>query len=150
MKSRRPFFLPALACFLLAACHSMGNIIDESGGSIGRGSKGGSGTGSSDGLFQNFSLWPFGDSAPPEASRKPAGATEYRCDGGKRFYVRPMEDGAVWLIAPDREIRLPKFAAAEGTRYGVARVVLEISGPAATLVDPPAEFSGCKRADAVP
>ena len=149
MKSRRPFFLPALACVLLAGCHSMGNIIDERGGAIGSGSKSSSGTGSSGGLLQNFSLWPFGDSAPSEASRKPAGATEYQCEGGKRFYVRPMEDGAVWLIAPDREIRLPKLAGAEGARYGVARTVLEINGPAAILVDPPAQFSGCKRAGAV-
>jgi len=89
------------------------------------------------------SLWPFGDSDTPEASRKPANATEYRCDGGKGFYVRSLDAGAVWLIAPDREIRLDKLP--DG-RYGVGRVALEIDADRAQLSDPPALFSNCKRA----
>jgi hypothetical protein len=91
----------------------------------------------------SVSLWPFGDGETRENSRKPANATEYRCDGGRAFYVRNLDGGAVWLIAPDREIRLEKQA--EG-RYGVGRVLLEIAGEAATLTDPPAQFSNCKRA----
>lgn len=94
------------------------------------------------------SLWPFGGSGGTELSRKPANATEYRCDGGKGFFVRSVEDGAVWLIAPDREIRLPKLG--QGQSYGVGRVLLELSGNDATLVDPPANFTGCKRAGAAP
>ncbi len=89
-------------------------------------------------------LWPFGESESSEQSRKPQNAAEYRCDGGRAFFVRNLEGGAVWLIAPDREIRLDKLPG-EG-RYGVGRVLLEISGSAATLADPPAQFSGCKRA----
>jgi len=88
-------------------------------------------------------LWPFGDSEAPEASRKPANATEYRCDGGKGFYVRSLDAGAVWLIAPDREIRLDKQP--DG-RYGVGRVALEFDADHAQLLDPPAIFSNCKRA----
>jgi hypothetical protein len=89
-------------------------------------------------------LWPFGEGGATEVSRKPANAAEYQCDGNRRFYVRNMEGGAVWLIAPDREIRLEKLAG-DG-RYGVGRVVLEISGAAATLIDPPgAPFTGCKK-----
>jgi hypothetical protein len=57
-----------------------------------------------------------------------------------------MDAGAVWLIAPDREIRLEKLAGAEAGRYGVDKVVLEISGENATLLDPPTQFAGCKRA----
>ena len=91
----------------------------------------------------SVSLWPFGASETSENSRKPANATEYRCDGAKTFYVRSLDGGAVWLIAPDREIRLDKQA--DG-RYGVGRVLLEISGDGATLTDPPAVFAGCKRA----
>lgn len=95
-----------------------------------------------------FSVWPFGDSRPAEASRKPGDATEYRCDGGKGFFVRPLDAGAVWLIAPDREIRLTKTGGVQGARYVAGRVVLEIAGETATLLDPPANFSGCKRAAA--
>lgn len=91
-----------------------------------------------------INLWPFGDNESSELSRKPQNATEFRCDAGRVFYVRNLEGGAVWLIAPDREIRLDKLPG-EG-RYGVGRVLLEISGPAATLADPPAQFTGCKRA----
>lgn len=88
-------------------------------------------------------LWPFGEGAT-EVSRKPANAAEYLCDGNRRFYVRPLEGGAVWLIAPDREIRLEKLAG-EG-RYGVGRVELELGGQGATLTDPPgAPFTGCKK-----
>jgi len=95
-----------------------------------------------------FSVWPFGDSRSTEASRKPADATEYRCDGAKGFFVRPLDAGAVWLIAPDREIRLTKTRDVQGARYVAGRVVLEITGETATLLDPPANFSGCKRAAA--
>ena len=90
-------------------------------------------------------LWPFGDSGPAERSLTPANATEYRCDGGRRFFVRPLDANAVWLIAPDREIRLPKIGA---TTYGIAKVVLDIAGDSAALTDPPASFTGCKRATA--
>jgi len=82
-----------------------------------------------------MSLWPFGESESTELSR---------------FYVRTLDAGAVWLIAPDREIRLDKLAGAEGARYGVGRVVLEISGQSAMLTDPPTQFADCKRADAKP
>jgi len=93
-------------------------------------------------------LLPFGEKEYAENSRKPANATEYLCQGGKRFYVRTLDANAVWLIAPDREIRLAKVAGAAGMSYGAGRVLLEISGPDATLTDPPALFAGCKRADA--
>lgn len=91
-----------------------------------------------------ISLWPFGGGGGTELSRAPANATEYRCAGGKGFWVRSLDEGALWLIAPDREIRLARLGGA--SRYGVGRTVLELSGEEATLVDPPASFSGCKRA----
>jgi hypothetical protein len=88
------------------------------------------------------SLWPFGDSGGKELSRVPPNATEYKCDGNRGFYVRNLEGGDVWLIAPDREIRLAK----RGAGWGSGRASLELDGDNATLVDPPASFSGCKRA----
>jgi hypothetical protein len=96
------------------------------------------------------SLWPFSEGGSTELSRKPANATEYRCEGGKSFFVRTLDAGAVWLIAPDREIRLEKLPGAETGRYGAGKTVLEISGQTAALLDPPTQFAGCKRADATP
>lgn len=93
----------------------------------------------------NFNVWPLGESGATEASRKPANAVEYRCEGGKQFYVRDLDAGAVWLIAPDREIRLEKLAGATGKVYGTGKVRLELAEQSATLLDPPAQFLGCKR-----
>ena len=92
--------------------------------------------------FSVGSLWPFGDSEIREKDRRPANAAEYRCADGKTFYVRNLEGGAVWLIAPDRDVRLEKQA--EG-RYGVGRVVLDLGANEATLNDPPSVYAGCKR-----
>ena len=89
------------------------------------------------------SLWPFGDSEIQEKDRRPSNATEYRCGDGKVFYVRNLEGGAVWLIAPDRDVRLEKQA--DG-RYGIGRVVLDLGPNEATLTDPPNVYAGCKRA----
>jgi len=93
-------------------------------------------------------LWPFGEPGATEVNRKPANATEYRCEGGKVFYVRNLDAGAVWLIAPDREIRLDKAPGTAAAVYQTGKVRLEISGPNATLLDPPAQFAGCKQAAA--
>jgi len=89
------------------------------------------------------SVLPFFGGETPEASRKPANATEYRCEGGVPLYVRNLEGGAVWLIAPDREIRLDKKA--EG-RYGFGRVELDIDKDRLDLIDPPTNRVDCKRA----
>jgi hypothetical protein len=94
------------------------------------------------------SLWPFGSSGATEQSRKPADATEYRCESGKVFYVRNLDADSVWLIAPDRQIRLERPAGTKDTTYATGKVRLEISAQSATLLDPPAQFAGCKRADA--
>jgi hypothetical protein len=87
-------------------------------------------------------LIPFFGGEAPEASRKPANATEYRCEGGVSLYVRQLDGGAVWLIAPDREIRLNKKA--EG-RYVYERVELDIDKDRLDLIDPPTNRVDCKR-----
>jgi len=96
----------------------------------------------------SVSLWPFGSSGSTEQSRKPADATEYLCEGGKVFYVRNLETDAVWLIAPDRQIRLERPAGTKDTVYTAGKVRLELTAQTATLLDAPAQFLGCKRADA--
>jgi len=88
-------------------------------------------------------FWPF-ESGGTELDRRPKNAVEYRCAGSKGFYLRKLGDDSVWLIAPDREIRLDKQA--DG-RYGVGRVSLELSDTGATLTDPPTSLVGCTRAD---
>jgi len=95
------------------------------------------------------SVWPLGPSAASDASRKPANATEYLCDNRRTFFVRNIDAGAVWLIAPDREIRLDKSTGGDQV-YTAGKVRLELAGTNATLLDPPAQFTGCRRADGKP
>lgn len=94
-------------------------------------------------------VWPFG-SGSSELSRKPADAAEYRCEGGLSFYVRNLDAGAVWLIAPDRQIRLEKPADEKAMVYTAGKVRLEIVAQGATLFDPPGRFVDCKRPETKP
>jgi membrane-bound inhibitor of C-type lysozyme len=91
----------------------------------------------------NVNLWPFGGGDKyQDRSKVPANSTAYQCGSGKRFYVRNLEDGAaVWLILPDREVRLGKTSA---SRYSNGITVLELSGDAASLSEGPNTLSGCK------
>lgn len=95
-----------------------------------------------------INLWPFGESTPPGTSvaRGPENATEYRCEGGKAFHVRTLEAGkSVWLILPDRQVRLDRVAAEAGNRYSNGIAVLHVGESGATLTDGAAiSFSGCK------
>ena len=88
----------------------------------------------------------FGGDAP-EISRKPPNSTEYRCDGGAVLYLRRQGNDSVWLIAPDREIRLDKKPSG---RYAFGRVELDIDGDRIDLIDPPVNQVNCKRTDAAP
>ena len=88
---------------------------------------------------------PFTGDASPERSRVPANATEYQCAAGKRLYVRTLDaGGAVWLILPERELRLDRIGS--GTRYGKGNTVLELNGSEATLSDGTTTYSACKTA----
>ena len=89
---------------------------------------------------------PFGGDAIQERPRTPANATEYQCAAGKRFFVRTLDGGAaVWLILPEREVRLEKLGADAALRYGNGIAVLEINGNEATLKDGAAiSFAACK------
>jgi len=88
-------------------------------------------------------LWPFGGEGEARQSKVPANATAYQCDGGKRFYVRYLDNGATaWLIYPDREVSLAK--APGGTSYSNGVAVLEINGSEAKLTDGTISYSGCK------
>lgn len=93
-------------------------------------------------------LWPFGSSSE-ELSRTPANAVAYRCEGGKRLYVRYLDNGAyAWVILPEREFRLDKSASTSGTRYGTGRASLEVNGNEVTLSDGPSvSYTGCRVPD---
>jgi membrane-bound inhibitor of C-type lysozyme len=91
-------------------------------------------------------VWPFGDKETPNQPKRLVNATEYQCEGGKRFHVRydDKENGA-WLIFPDREVFLSKEGSA--ARYSNGIAVLEINGAEATLKDgPTSSYQGCKAA----
>lgn len=80
-----------------------------------------------------------------EIPRAPANATEYLCEGNKRFYVRMIDKGnGAWLIYPDREVNLDKVSGS-GNRYSNGVAVLDINGSDATLSDgPKIDYKECK------
>ena len=93
-------------------------------------------------------LWPLGGSREQDRSRPPPGSTAFQCEGGKRFFVRYLEDGAAaWVILPEREFRLNKMHAAAGVRYSNGNATLETRDGAATLWDgATVTHAGCKAA----
>ena len=94
----------------------------------------------------NLNLWPFGGDKEQDPSRTPAGATAYQCEGGKRLFVRYLDDGAAaWVILPEREFRLNKIASTSATRYSNGSATLDIMDGGATLSDGAAvTHAGCK------
>ncbi|MBI5911306.1 MAG: MliC family protein [Betaproteobacteria bacterium] len=94
----------------------------------------------------NVNLWPFGRDEEQDPSRTPAGASAYQCEGGKRLFVRYLDNGAAaWVILPDREFRLNKIASASGTRYSNGSATLDVKDGAATLAEGAAvTHAGCK------
>jgi membrane-bound inhibitor of C-type lysozyme len=96
-------------------------------------------------LLAGCGLWPFGDSGR-ETSRAPADATEYQCEGGKRFYLRYLNNGeSAWIIFPERQFRLDKVASASGTRYAYGSSALDVTRDTLTLNDgSTGTYTGCK------
>ena len=95
----------------------------------------------------SFSIWPFGESKSSGVmvARGPENATEYRCDTGKTFHVRTLEAGkSVWLILPDRQVRLDKAVGTADGRYTNGIAVLTITTDGAELTDGPATYTACK------
>ena len=90
-----------------------------------------------------FSLWPFGDDEVGARSRGPAGSTEYRCDKGRKFYVKVADAGkTAWLVLSDREVLLNQ---AEAGRYSNGITTLVLEGETATLDDGyKRDYNDCK------
>ncbi|MBM3368392.1 MAG: hypothetical protein FJY43_08970 [Betaproteobacteria bacterium] len=93
-------------------------------------------------------LFSFGEDRTTERSRVPANATAYHCDEGRKLYVRMLDNGAaVWVILPERELRLEKTGAAAATYYAYRNTLLEIKGEEAVLLEGSKPvLSGCKAA----
>ena len=91
-------------------------------------------------------LWPFGADREADPSRTPPGATAYQCQGGKRLFVRYLDNGAAaWVILPEREFRLNKASSTSGARYSNGNTTLDITDQLATLAEGTVEtYAGCK------
>ena len=96
-------------------------------------------------------LWPFGGESNLERSRVPENSTTYQCTGGKRFYLRMLDNGAAaWVILPEREFRLDRVAG-DATRYGNGRAVLTVNAQEASLADgPTVSHANCRIPSAEP
>ena len=83
-----------------------------------------------------------------DTTRPPEGATAYTCEGGKRLFVRYLDQGAAaWVILPGREFRLNKAVSASGSRYSNGNDTLDTKGGEATLREgDTATYTGCKAA----
>ncbi len=94
----------------------------------------------------NLDVLSFGGAKEQDTTRAPAGATAYACEGGKRLYLRYLDNGAaVWVILPGREFRLNKATSGDANRYSNGSATLEINDAGATLSDGAAvTHAGCK------
>ena len=94
----------------------------------------------------SVNLWPFGGDKEQDPSRTPAGASAYQCEGGKRLFVRYLDNGAAaWVILPDREFRLNKITSGTGTRYSNGSATLDVKDGGAVLSDgATVTHAGCK------
>ena len=95
----------------------------------------------------NLDVLSFGGIKEQDTSRAPAGATAYQCEGGKRLFVRYLDNGAAWVILPGREFRLNKAVSGSGSRYSNGSDTLDLKDGIATLADGAAvTHTGCKAA----
>lgn len=93
--------------------------------------------------LSNLNIWPFGNEYTGKEPGPPPNSVEYRCNGGKSFYLRMLPDGNAWVIYPDRQVRLDKSGPGDG-RYSNGIATLQLGTPEATLEDGNAiSYSGC-------
>lgn len=89
----------------------------------------------------------LGGDSTPESAKPPPNATQYRCAGNTGFWLRNLDGGALWLILPERELRMEPVKG-ETNKFATGRVRLELDGDGALLFDPPSNFADCKKATA--
>ena len=94
----------------------------------------------------SMKVWPFGEEASKELPGQPPNSTAYECEGGRKFYVRMLEQGnTAWLILPLREVGLAKTESASGVRYSNGISTLHLKGDEAVLEESPDNvYKSCK------
>ena len=89
-----------------------------------------------------MNIWPFNGDSDTGTVYVPPNATQYQCNSGASFYLRKLADGNMWVIYPDRQIRLDKQGDDKHFSNGIA--TLEFDGAIASLRDGPAiNYSNC-------
>lgn len=82
----------------------------------------------------SMKVWPFGEEVSTELPGQPPNSTAYECEGGRKFYVRMLDQGnTAWLILPLREVGLAKTESASGVRYSNGISTLHLKGDEAML-----------------
>ncbi len=109
---------------LLSSCSTMDNALSK---------------------VKNVDLWPFDDGSNSEQVRTyhPANSIEYRCEKGKKFFIRYLDKGdKVWLMTKEREIALGKTGqseyATEGIKLSLLKDNTQLTMPADTA------YSNCQ------
>ena len=94
----------------------------------------------------SMKVWPFGEEESLELPGQPPNSTAYECEGGRKFYVRMLDQGnTAWLILPLREVGLAKTESGSGLRYSNGISTLQIKGDEAMLEDGPDNtYKSCK------
>ena len=94
----------------------------------------------------SMKIWPFGEDEVKELPGQPPNSTAYECEGGKKFYVRMLDQGnTAWLILPLREVGLAKTESASGVRYSNGISTLHLKGEEAILEESPDNlYKSCK------
>jgi hypothetical protein len=88
-------------------------------------------------------FWPF-QRNDTGSIPNPENATLYKCDSNKSFWLRTLKDGAMWVIYPDRQVRLDKMDS-DPKKFSNNIATLDMSGPDVSLNDgPQIAYSGCK------
>lgn len=88
------------------------------------------------------SLNPFGgdDTGRPYV---PENATLYNCNSGSSFYLRTLKEGDMWVIYPDRQIRLDKQGADRRYSNGVATLEFDANNAASLTDGPQINYANC-------
>lgn len=71
---------------------------------------------------------------------KPTNTGEYVCEGGKRVTMRNIEGDGVWLVLPERQLRLERKGEA---RYVAGNTELTITENKLNIEDPPTRYTAC-------
>lgn len=73
----------------------------------------------------------------------PENATLYSCNNGPTFYLRTLKEGDLWVIYPDRQIRLDKQGGERRYTNGVATLEFDANNVASLSDGPQISYTNC-------